>query len=390
MRRRGPHPPLRTPYSLPLLSFASFLFRRPAGNAEFGYYVADVTLKTCTNSYGPGCFVDQICAAGLSAACGLGPCFNAAHEASARKAIAKYNVVKKPPWKDMQKHLFDGDTGITVCTYPNGKLGDGMRYDDLVSTGFTSPVIAGLLLDRNLTDAERVNGYIRERHDGRNRTPWNEPECDLLYSRAMAHWNVFEQACGYRYDATASTMRFDPRYAADKFNCLFVSGSGWGVYTQAGADTHLTTGELSLTLKFGSQPLATLATVSTATSATATILHPGGPPPPIAHPSVSIADGVLTFSPPISLEQGDVLRVKLGGGSPHLTVHIDDPQPAESPLPRQRRRCTPEKTNGTPGTFGVEETPPPLLVQRGKWAARQVIAGLVLFVLGVTLGRSAL
>lgn len=58
--------------------------------------------------------MDQICAAGLSAACGLGPCFDAAHEASARKAIAKYNVVHKPPWNDMQKHLFDGDTGINV------------------------------------------------------------------------------------------------------------------------------------------------------------------------------------------------------------------------------------------------------------------------------------
>ena len=63
-----------------------------------------------------------------------------------------------------------------------------MMYDTLVSTGFTSPVIAGLLLDRNLEDAERLNGSIRQRHDGRHRSPWNEPECNLLYSRAMAHW----------------------------------------------------------------------------------------------------------------------------------------------------------------------------------------------------------
>ena len=67
----------------------------------------------------------------------LGPCkklktngeyvFDAAHEAAARKAIAKHNTVTKPPWNDMQKHLFDGDTGVTVCVYPHGKLGDGMR-----------------------------------------------------------------------------------------------------------------------------------------------------------------------------------------------------------------------------------------------------------------------
>lgn len=51
----------------------------------------------------------------------------AAHEAAARTAIQKHNMVTKPPWNDMQKHLFAGDTGITVCSYPNGKLGDGMR-----------------------------------------------------------------------------------------------------------------------------------------------------------------------------------------------------------------------------------------------------------------------
>ena len=29
-------------------------------NEDFGYYTADVTEKTCANSYGPGCFVDQV------------------------------------------------------------------------------------------------------------------------------------------------------------------------------------------------------------------------------------------------------------------------------------------------------------------------------------------
>ncbi len=45
-----------------------------------------------------------------------------AHEKSARLAILKYNTVQKPPFQDMQKHFFDGDSGIRVCTYPNGKL----------------------------------------------------------------------------------------------------------------------------------------------------------------------------------------------------------------------------------------------------------------------------
>jgi len=164
---------------------------------EFGYYIADVTLKHCSHSYGPGCFVDQLCCIGLSSACGFGHIFNPAHEATAREAIRKYNTVTQTSSKgyvDMQKHFFPGDTGITVCEYPHGKLANGMQYTNLVSSGFTSPVIAGMVLDRNMKGALEIAGNLRQRHDGRHRSPWNEPECGLLYSRAMAHWNIFDQA----------------------------------------------------------------------------------------------------------------------------------------------------------------------------------------------------
>jgi non-lysosomal glucosylceramidase len=59
---------------------------------EFGYYIADVNANNCANSYGPGCFVDQLCCIGLSSACGFGHIFNPAHETLARKAIQKYNL----------------------------------------------------------------------------------------------------------------------------------------------------------------------------------------------------------------------------------------------------------------------------------------------------------
>ena len=92
----------------------------------------------------------------------------------------RYNKVTMPPFHDMQGHFYNGDSGRTVCTYPNGKLGNGMRYDTLVSAGFTSPVIAGLIADgtpASLQAALDVVGDIRNRQDGRTASPWNEPEC---------------------------------------------------------------------------------------------------------------------------------------------------------------------------------------------------------------------
>jgi uncharacterized protein (DUF608 family) len=239
---------------------------------EFGYYIADVTAADCANSYGPGCFVDQLCCAGLSAACGFGYVFDkdGQHEAAARKAVTVNNHVTKPPWNDMQKHMFDGDDALTACTYPHGKLGNGMRYDTIVSTGFTSPNISGSLLDRNTADAELIAGHIRTRQDGRNRSPWNEPECNVLYSRAMAHWNIFDQACGFRYDSTSGFLAFDPRYSPTDFRCFVTMQGGWGTFSQQGA-AGLGSGTVKVGALFGVLKLKVLSLAATATAATATL-----------------------------------------------------------------------------------------------------------------------
>jgi len=285
-------------------------------NEKFGYYIGDVTEKTCANAYGPGCFVDQLCAAGLSCATGLGYVFNPAHEASARASIVKYNIVTNPPWKDMQKHLFPGDQGITVCTYPNGKLGVGMRYDNLVSTGFTSPVVAGLVLDRNMKDALTVASLIRKKQDGRNRSPWNEPECNVLYSRTMAHWNMFDQACGFRYDSTVSggTIAYDPRLPAGStnanFNCFTIVQDGWGEYAQTGP-TGLATGTLTLKCMRGSMYIGAFGVPSTATAAKATLGSQT-----VATTLAKDAETKLTFvkfATPVVIEAGTSLVITLSG-----------------------------------------------------------------------------
>jgi non-lysosomal glucosylceramidase len=161
--------PLIASEYLSLAVTSSANYEKICWNDSFGYYTADVTLANCKYSYGPGCFVDQLCSVGLSSACGLGHVFNPVHEDQAHRSLHKYNVVVKPPFEDLQKHFFDGDVGITVCTYPNGKLGDGMQYETIVSTGFTSPNIAGMLLDRNVEQASTLALNIRTRQDGRSK-----------------------------------------------------------------------------------------------------------------------------------------------------------------------------------------------------------------------------
>lgn len=367
-------------------SLAAASYDKICWNDGYGYYVADVTLQNCKYSYGPGCFVDQLCAAGLSLACGLGSCFDGTHEASARKAIARYNVVKKPPWHDLQKHLFDGDTGVTVCTYPHGKLGDGMMYDTLVSTGFTSPVIAGLLYDRNLADAERLNGYIRQRHDGRNRSPWNEPECNLLYSRAMAHWNIFDQACGLKYDCTAQHLAFDPRYRATDFKCFFVGDGGWGQFAQKGS-AGLASGTASLEMQFGSVKLSSLGLATSATAATAAV---DGKSVTVA----SLSAGVVTFAAPLTLAAGSTLTVALGGGAVSLEVLEggDGKKPPADGLRRRRAGAGDEEPGASKGggaeAAGWDGSAMAPTLASWRQVALLGAVGVALFLLGALCGVS--
>ena len=298
-------------------------------NESYGYYIADVTPNDCKNSYGRGCALDQLCAVGLSSACGFGRVFDPNHETRARQSILKYNRVTKPPFQDQQHHLYNGDQGLRLLSYPHGKDGDGeWIYENLVGSGFSSPFIAGLLLDGKIQDAQEVASHIRQRQDGRNASPWNEPECNTLYSRAMAHWNIFDQACGFRYScqaagATVDTpsgsqqggrLSFEPRFSASDFRCFVALNGGWGEYVQDGTEVirkdgnvvaELSNGKCSLTCLHGSFCLSSLG-VKTSASVVKAILDKK------SIKTVSFDFGVAIFDEPVEMVQGSCLCLIFG------------------------------------------------------------------------------
>lgn len=304
-------------------------YEKECWHEEFGYYIAAPLsygpsappcpiqpdgLKYGNRTYGGQCFVDQVCAIGLSSAAGLGHIFDPVHEAKSRNQILRYNTVgPQPTVKPIVAHFYTGDSGIIVCTNPNN-VKDGNPNDwNIVSGGFESPVIAGMLIDRNTDGATIATNNIRHRYDGRNRSPWNEPECGQLYSRSMAHWNLYDQACGVTYDSTKAALSFDPRFVntmsggEHSFRCLFLAEGGWGQFVQSGPPD-LATGSIMLSVAWGTVRLKTLTVVSKAASATATV---GG-----KNISVSIAtggSGCITFEGAggLTLREGSSLTIAL-------------------------------------------------------------------------------
>ena len=142
------------------------------------------------------------------------------------------------------------------------------------------------------------NTDIRQRHDGSRRSPWNEVECGDHYVRPLASWVLLEAATGYRYDATRESLAFAPRLSPDNFCSFFITGSGWGVFSQSGNCARLG-------LDFGSLNLKELCLKTGCTDAA---VHLGEQ---AVATDIERIDGLmrLRFTEPVTVAAGEALTV---------------------------------------------------------------------------------
>ena len=159
---------------------ASKNYEKECWNEEFGYYcgaplsykgppcpITPAGAKFGNRTYGGQCFIDQLCAVGLSTAAGLGCCFDPAHEAAARSSVLKNNTIgPQRTVKPIVAHFAQGDSGIIVCTNPHNTSDGNPNDGHMVSSGFESPLLASMLFDRNIQAALTGVSMLRRRCDG--------------------------------------------------------------------------------------------------------------------------------------------------------------------------------------------------------------------------------
>jgi len=255
-------------------------------------------------------------------------------------------------------HFYPGDTGIRVCTYPNGKVGKGMPYENVVSSGFEYPLVSGMLLDNNIEDAISICKMIRTRQSGVHRSPWNEPECGLYSARSMAGWNLFDQACGFTYDSTKASIGFHPTntkfmmkmmmsqnqkqkqrcrntnkenkeensissssLSTFTFTCFCTFHCGFGEFQQIVTESYInnnnddnddsgfSAGTIQFTVLYGTTELKCIHLKTTAHVVEAVLLSNDGSPTPL---QASIdPHGVITFGNKIALKTGSIIKLTL-------------------------------------------------------------------------------
>lgn len=187
---------------------------------------------------GPGCLVDQLVGQYMAHVCGLGYLVESDHVRSTLRHINAYNY--QDGFYDHFNHLrsfvLGDEAGLLMATYPHGnRPRRPFPYYNEVMTGFEYTAAAGMLYEDQVEAGLRCIRAIRDRYDGRKRSPFDEAECGHHYARAMAAWASLLAWTGFRYSAVTGDLRVGPRPGA----FFWSNGHAWGTYMlQTGDDSY--------------------------------------------------------------------------------------------------------------------------------------------------------
>lgn len=198
-----------------------------------------------------GCHTDQLLGQYWATQVGLGDIVPNDKVKSALKAIVKYNYVEN--YGDylanaeipIKRWYADYDEpGIIMCTFPKGG-GDQaagkiknewektiVGYFSEIWTGQEHQLAAALISEGLVDEALKVEKAVHKRYSAERRNPYNEIEYGNHYTRAMSGYAPFVSASGFFYHGPKGIIGFDPKMNPTKFKSAFITGKGWGQFSQ--------------------------------------------------------------------------------------------------------------------------------------------------------------
>ena len=184
--------------------------------------------------YGKGCLSEQLIGQWWAHLLELGYLFPQEHVCSALDAVWRHNFQRDfVGFRQQRAFASEHDRGLLVCTWPRGERPEKpMLYCDEVWSGEEYEVASHMLTEGLVQPALLIVKAVRDRCDGRERSPWNDVECGDHYARAMSSWALLEAAAGYHYSAAERRLRFAPRLAPEDFRSFFITESAWGSFFQ--------------------------------------------------------------------------------------------------------------------------------------------------------------
>ena len=178
---------------------------------------------------GAGCLVDQLVGQYMAHVCGLGYLVEPDHVKRTLGAIMKYNYRNglHGHFNCMRSFALGDESALLMASYPKDRPKNPFPYFTEVMTGFEYTAAVGMLYEGQTDEGLKCIRNIRDRYDGRKRSPFDEAECGHHYARAMASWGAVPALTGFHYSGVEKSMAF----AANEGNHFWSNGYAWGTCT---------------------------------------------------------------------------------------------------------------------------------------------------------------
>ncbi|MCG1035797.1 GH116 family glycosyl-hydrolase [Polaribacter sargassicola] len=159
---------------------------------------------------GKGVLVDQLVGQFFAHLVGLGYLADENHIKTTLKSIMKYNYVE-----NMASHAnfhrsyaLGNESALLMAAYPNGRPAKPFPYYTEVMTGFEYTAAIGMLQEGLTEEGLLSIRNIRDRYDGKKRSPFNEAEAGHHYARSMVAWAGVLATTKFHYSAVEKSMSF--------------------------------------------------------------------------------------------------------------------------------------------------------------------------------------
>ncbi|MCU0916453.1 MAG: non-lysosomal glucosylceramidase [Planctomycetes bacterium] len=175
---------------------------------------------------GSGCLVDQLVGQFMAHVCGLGYLTEPTHVRTTLASIMKYNYRGSlyGHFNCMRSFALGNESILLMAAYPKDRPQNPFSYFTEVMTGFEYTAAVGMLYEGQTEPGLRCIQNIRDRYDGRKRSPFDEAECGHHYARAMASWAAVLALTDFQYSGVDRSMTFTPQEG----KYFWSNGYAWG------------------------------------------------------------------------------------------------------------------------------------------------------------------
>jgi len=180
---------------------------------------------------GSGCMTDQLVGQFLAHVCGLGYLLDKKNVRKTLRSVMRNNFREHlfSHFNPIRTFVLNDERALIYCTFPRGNPPKNpcFRHSE-VWTGVEYAAAIHMLYEGQTANGLRCIRAIRDRYDGRKRSPFDEAECGHHYARAMASWAGVLALTGFRYSGVEQSMTFGPQDG----QCFWSNGYAWGTCRQ--------------------------------------------------------------------------------------------------------------------------------------------------------------